>query len=94
MLGHGDFDDEMVPRRVEALQNACVVAVGMFIDGPGHTDAVTRDGSVFSWGYELEGLGIPGTALDAAVGESGRYIMSHCRNPQLSCMRSDQRALA
>jgi alpha-tubulin suppressor-like RCC1 family protein len=52
-LGYGDFIDQVVPRRVEALRDACVVAVAA---------ARTRDGSVFGWGLIVE-LGMPGTAV-------------------------------
>lgn len=62
-LGHGDFENQLVPKQVAALHDACVIAVATSsITDLGHTVAVTRNGSVFGWG-EVERLGTPaGTA--------------------------------
>ena len=47
-LGHGDAQNQLLPKKVEALAGQRVVAVsarGM------HSLAITADGSVWSWGY-------------------------------------------
>ena len=57
-LGHGDTDDQLAPKRVDALLGERVSVVS---SGCKHTIAVSRDGSVFGWG-KAEGLGLPKSA--------------------------------
>ena len=51
-LGHGDTQDPLLPKKVEAFTGQRVVAVsaGMY-----HSLALTADGSVWSWGWEASG---------------------------------------
>ncbi len=97
-LGHGNLDDQVVPKRVEALPDACVVAVSASHTVAGPAIAVTRDGSVFGWGL-AELLGVPGTATavlhrDARTGFEERHIVSPFRFPHLSSARSGSGTLS
>ena len=47
MLGHGDAQDQPLPKKIEALAWRRVVAVSA---GVGHSIAITADGAVWSWG--------------------------------------------
>ena len=45
-LGHGNDEDQLLPKRVEGLQErVCSVAAG-----PNHSLAVTQSGALYSWG--------------------------------------------
>ena len=46
-LGHGDQQNQQLPKKVEALAGRCVAAVSA---GSDHSLATTADGSVFAWG--------------------------------------------
>ena len=46
-LGHGDQQDQLLPKKVEALAGQRVVAVSAAIN---HSVAITADGAVWSWG--------------------------------------------
>jgi len=46
-LGHGDEQDQLLPKKVEALPDRRVVAVSA---GGAHSLALTADGTVWSWG--------------------------------------------
>jgi alpha-tubulin suppressor-like RCC1 family protein len=45
-LGHGNTDDQNVPKRVESLTNVTDIAAGVF-----HSLAVGEEGVVYTWGY-------------------------------------------
>ena len=47
VLGHGDEQDQLLPKKVEALAGQRVVAVSA---GGHHSIAVSADGDVFTWG--------------------------------------------
>jgi len=47
-LGHGDQQDQLLPKKLEALAGQLVVAVSA---GTAHSLAITADGAVWSWGY-------------------------------------------
>ena len=47
-LGHGDTQDQLLPRKIEAFAGQRVVAVSA---GCEHSLAITADGAVCSWGY-------------------------------------------
>jgi alpha-tubulin suppressor-like RCC1 family protein len=49
-LGHGDMDDQNVPKQVESFTNVTDIAAGFF-----HSLAVVEGGAVFAWGYNAEG---------------------------------------
>ena len=52
-LGHGNRQDQLLPKKVEALAGQRVVAVSAgtaHSPGTGHSLAITADGSVWSWG--------------------------------------------
>ena len=51
-LGHGDEQDELLPKKVEAFAGQRVVAVSAAIF---HSLAVTADGAVFTWGKGEDG---------------------------------------
>ena len=51
-LGHGDQQDQLLPKKVEALAGQRVLAVSA---GDNHSLAITTDGSVWSWGDGGEG---------------------------------------
>ena len=46
-LGHGDQQDQLLPKKVEAFAGQRVVAVSA---GGSHSLALTADGDVFTWG--------------------------------------------
>ena len=46
-LGHGDEQDQLLPKKVEAFADQRVVAVSA---GLGHSLAITADGAVLTWG--------------------------------------------
>ena len=50
-LGHGDQQNQLLPKKIEAFAGQRVVAVST---GVGHSLALTADGAVFIWG-EAEG---------------------------------------
>ena len=47
MLGHGNEQHQLLPKKVEALAGQRTVAVSA---GGHHAIAVTADGAVFTWG--------------------------------------------
>ena len=51
-LGHGDRQQQLLPKKVEALAGRRVVVVSA--GGP-HSIAITADGAVWSWGYGVSG---------------------------------------
>ena len=46
-MGHGDEQDQLLPKKVEALASQRVAAVSA---GYGHSLATTADGATFAWG--------------------------------------------
>ena len=44
-LGHGDEEDQLLPKRVAGLQGVCCVAAGA-----AHTVAIAKDGTAHGWG--------------------------------------------
>jgi len=55
-LGHGDEQNQLLPKKVEAFAGRCVVAVSA---GGDHSIATNSDGAVFTWGKGGD-LGGPG----------------------------------
>ena len=53
-LGHGDQEDQLVPKRVDALQDVRVVDVSC---GSQHTAAASDNGMLYTFGYGSSGLG-------------------------------------
>ena len=53
MLGHGDQQRQLLPKKVEALAGQHVVAVSA---GLNHNLALTANGAVWSWGWGGQGL--------------------------------------
>jgi alpha-tubulin suppressor-like RCC1 family protein len=49
-LGHGNTDDQLVPKRVEDLANVTDIAAGGH-----HSMAVGEGGTVYTWGYNVQG---------------------------------------
>jgi E3 ubiquitin-protein ligase HERC2 len=58
LLGHGDMQVQLTPKRVEALRGVMVIGVAM---GQSHALALTVDGLVYAWGdnWERAVLGNP-----------------------------------
>ena len=52
LLGHGDEQRQLLPKKIEAFAGQRVVAVSA---GDGHSLATTADGVVWSWGYGSDG---------------------------------------
>ena len=52
-LGHGDYEDQAVPRRVDELEKKGVVVVGVAL-GHHHTVAWTNEGELFTWGSDRD----------------------------------------
>jgi len=46
-LGHGDQQEQLLPKKVEAMAGQRVIAVSA---GGEHSLAITADGAVFTWG--------------------------------------------
>jgi alpha-tubulin suppressor-like RCC1 family protein len=64
-LGHGNKDNQLVPKRVEGLANVTDIAAGA-----AHSLAVGEEGVVYTWGYNFEGqlgLGDHGDGTDRLV---------------------------
>ncbi|KAE8810905.1 ultraviolet-B receptor UVR8-like [Hordeum vulgare] len=51
-LGHGDFQDHLVPRKLEALKD---VPISQISGGWRHTMAVAEDGKLYGWGWNKFG---------------------------------------
>ncbi|RWR92760.1 Regulator of chromosome condensation [Cinnamomum micranthum f. kanehirae] len=51
-LGHGDFEDHLIPHQLEALRNNFVTQIS---GGWRHTMALTSDGSLYGWGWNKFG---------------------------------------
>ncbi|VAI56238.1 unnamed protein product [Triticum turgidum subsp. durum] len=51
-LGHGDFEDHLVPRKLEALKD---VSISQIAGGWRHTMAVASDGKLYGWGWNKFG---------------------------------------
>lgn len=51
-LGHGDFQDHLVPHKVEALKES---SISLVAGGWRHTMAVTEDGKLYGWGWNKFG---------------------------------------
>ena len=51
-LGHGDQQDQLLPKEVEAFARQRVAAV---LAGEDHSLAITADGAVFTWGKGEDG---------------------------------------
>ena len=51
-LGHGDQQNQLLPKKVEALAGRRVVAVSA---GSNHSISITADGAVFTWGQGGDG---------------------------------------
>ncbi|MBA0683239.1 hypothetical protein Goari_024911, partial [Gossypium aridum] len=53
-LGHGDFEDHLVPYKVEALADSSIKQIS---GGWRHTMALTSDGKLYGWGWNKVGVG-------------------------------------
>uniref|UniRef100_A0ACD5ZD62 Uncharacterized protein n=1 Tax=Avena sativa TaxID=4498 RepID=A0ACD5ZD62_AVESA len=51
-LGHGDFEDHLVPRKVEALKDT---SISQIAGGWRHTMALAADGKLYGWGWNKFG---------------------------------------
>uniref|UniRef100_A0A1D1Z6V7 Putative E3 ubiquitin-protein ligase HERC4 n=1 Tax=Anthurium amnicola TaxID=1678845 RepID=A0A1D1Z6V7_9ARAE len=51
-LGHGDFEDHLVPHRLEALSDNCMSQIS---GGWRHSMALTSDGKLYGWGWNKFG---------------------------------------
>ncbi|KAJ4951449.1 hypothetical protein NE237_028281 [Protea cynaroides] len=51
-LGHGDFEDHLIPHQLEALRD---VVISQISGGWRHTMAVTSDGRLYGWGWNKFG---------------------------------------
>ncbi|KAJ4814175.1 Regulator of chromosome condensation (RCC1) family protein [Rhynchospora pubera] len=51
-LGHGDFEDHLVPHKLEALKDASISQIS---GGWRHTMALTSDGKLYGWGWNKFG---------------------------------------
>ncbi|KAI4330103.1 hypothetical protein MLD38_028410 [Melastoma candidum] len=51
-LGHGDFEDHLIPHKLEALQGSIISQVS---GGWRHTMALTADGKLYGWGWNKFG---------------------------------------
>ncbi|CAA0839519.1 Ultraviolet-B receptor UVR8 [Striga hermonthica] len=60
-LGHGDFEDHLIPHKLEALSESCISQVS---GGWRHTMAVTSDGKLYGWGWNKFGQVGAGDSLD------------------------------
>lgn len=51
-LGHGDFEDHLVPHKLEALKDSSISQIS---GGWRHTMALTSDGKLYGWGWNKVG---------------------------------------
>uniref|UniRef100_A0A0E0H131 RCC1-like domain-containing protein n=1 Tax=Oryza nivara TaxID=4536 RepID=A0A0E0H131_ORYNI len=51
-LGHGDFEDHLVPHKLEALKDSSISQIS---GGWRHTMALTSDGKLYGWGWNKFG---------------------------------------
>ncbi|XP_010930686.3 ultraviolet-B receptor UVR8 isoform X4 [Elaeis guineensis] len=51
-LGHGDFEDHLIPHQLEALKDSCISQIS---GGWRHTMALTSDGRLYGWGWNKFG---------------------------------------
>ncbi|KAG6595606.1 Ultraviolet-B receptor UVR8, partial [Cucurbita argyrosperma subsp. sororia] len=76
-LGHGDFEDRLVPHRLEAL---CGDSISQISGGWRHTMALTTDGKLYGWGWNKFG--------QVGVGDN----VDHCSPKQIN-FPSDQKVI-
>ncbi|KAB1210505.1 Ultraviolet-B receptor UVR8 [Morella rubra] len=60
-LGHGDFEDRLVPHRLEALRDTCISQIS---GGWRHTMALSSDGNLYGWGWNKFGQVGVGDGVD------------------------------
>lgn len=61
-MGHGDLEDQQVPKLIDALAGIKVVKIAC---GSWHSAALTADGDLYTWGWNSNGqLGIKTTDDD------------------------------
>ncbi|XP_023517857.1 ultraviolet-B receptor UVR8 [Cucurbita pepo subsp. pepo] len=76
-LGHGDFEDRLVPHRLEALRGDSISQIS---GGWRHTMALTTDGKLYGWGWNKFG--------QVGVGDN----VDHCSPKQIN-FPSDQKVI-
>ncbi|CAL5444815.1 unnamed protein product [Camellia sinensis] len=70
-LGHGDFEDHLIPHRLEALHENFISQIS---GGWRHTMALTSDGKLYGWGWnKLAVLG--GSLLGTFLSEKDREYL-------------------
>ncbi|KAK4490630.1 hypothetical protein RD792_001318 [Penstemon davidsonii] len=50
-LGHGDFEDHLIPHKLEALHGTCISQIS---GGWRHTMALMSDGKLYGWGWNKQ----------------------------------------
>ena len=71
MLGHGDYQDQLLPKKVEALAGQRAVAVSA---GTAVSLAIIADGGVWSWGDWVLWPAGPRRRAGAAAAQEGRGL--------------------
>ncbi|KAL7101943.1 hypothetical protein ACP275_08G087700 [Erythranthe tilingii] len=60
-LGHGDFEDHLIPHKLEALRDSQISQIS---GGWRHTMALTTDGELYGWGWNKFGQVGVGDSID------------------------------
>ncbi|XP_031486010.1 ultraviolet-B receptor UVR8 isoform X2 [Nymphaea colorata] len=80
-LGHGDYEDHLVPHLLEALSNDCISQIS---GGWRHTMALTSDGRLYGWGWNKFGQVGVGDFIDHCSPQEVKFP-SEQKVVQVSC---------
>eukprot|EP00262_Sarcandra_glabra_P007883 TRINITY_DN20990_c0_g1_i1.p1 TRINITY_DN20990_c0_g1~~TRINITY_DN20990_c0_g1_i1.p1 ORF type:complete len:441 (+),score=87.48 TRINITY_DN20990_c0_g1_i1:226-1548(+) len=80
-LGHGDFEDHLIPHQLEALSSNCISQIS---GGWRHSMALTSDGRLYGWGWNKFGQVGVGDNVDHCSPVQVRFPLEQ-KVLQISC---------